>query len=873
METDSVSSLTRKTSLDAFLADQDTQSERRAAEDHAAAALVQWWKGRQRIAVLRGKMQAEADAFRQFSATLDQLKSGQVPFEQAVLLLRSQQFGELFQKILQMLPSDRQLRKRNAAARSVRLSSSALLIATYPELALARPDGEDDVLARSWPAKRLRNAARMCYLGWEKFCKDVVTENVSLKTFRSSLLYLRFAIRYFLLAIDGWKKADLERSVKEMQVEYARVLTMLEMASRANDEEAVAQLRDAAGRIKGTIEQMSAGNEGLRNTVMSELEEIEAAVKAGVSAIHPSSPRAAGDTRTAETLEPPASPHTASSPSQDTNRAQSPTPEQMQLLNKLSALSGVSNDKLAHEMVLDPNFTLPPATMARVVLGGQGDDNDLNNRTPQQQQAEAFHRAMLNTIADRLIACTAESTLRRGESPQIDQRVYVAQPDSQPGYYSADVQVVHDDGTIDVVYAADKTKEERVSPDRLRRAEDPIDYQMLLGLLVEQKDRIASLTPSRADMRQQLEDAVDVQLLKGMLENNAMKAQDMLKLQGFLISRVMDLQAPARVEATRQWWESYRQECSSCHTFQQLLPHLPKFFEHMMAYIEEITRDTANYLLSTVAPTLRSIGPDYERKKFDDALAAGKLSEQLTTQWLQKQTSAIDAVNERLAASNLAAVQAEQLRREDAGAVRRVCAIAFADLLQADIRLDTPQAAAQILPETFLFDGIRLARIRDLIDRVSVVSALHLSCKQFLLGRGYSVNGEYDSQFFSRMDVILRRPDPSFDDIFWECVRYVRKGFEDSHAAFSQDDQAQLKQAVKGATEPNNHILQLFMRRCFQLLVRALLGEPTAQQLRQLSLTNAADTIQEMTQQASLLFQHNMRVHIVRYAKIISAHV
>lgn len=227
-----------------------------------------------------------------------------------------------------------------------------------------------------------------------------------------------------------------------------------------------------------------------------------------------------------------------------------------------------------------------------------------------------------------------------------------------------------------------QVREERVAADRLRRAEDPIDYQMLLGLLVEQKDRIASLTPSRADMRRELEEAVDVQLLKGMLENNAMKAQDMLRLQGFLILRVMDLQAPARVDATRQWWDSYRQEISGCTTFQDLLPHLPKYFEHMMAYTEEITRDTANYLLSTVAPTLRSIGPDYERKKFDDALVAGKQSVQLTTSWLQKALSNLDAVNSRLAALNLEPVQREQLRREDEEAVRKICAIAFADLLQ-----------------------------------------------------------------------------------------------------------------------------------------------------------------------------------------------
>src|SRR3546814_1966169 len=47
------------------------------------------------------------------------------------------------------------------------------------------------------------------------------------------------------------------------------------------------------------------------------------------------------------------------------------------------------------------------------------------------------------------------------------------------------------------------------------------------------------------------------------------------------------------------------------------------------------------------------------------------------------------------------------------------------------------------------------------------------------------------------LPIFLRRPDPSFDDIFWECVRYVRKGFESNEATFSQDDQAQLKQSIR----------------------------------------------------------------------------
>lgn len=58
----------------------------------------------------------------------------------------------------------------------------------------------------------MRNAARMCLLGWKNFCADVLNDSAPLKTFRSSFMFLRFAIRYFLLAMDGWKQADLEVS-------------------------------------------------------------------------------------------------------------------------------------------------------------------------------------------------------------------------------------------------------------------------------------------------------------------------------------------------------------------------------------------------------------------------------------------------------------------------------------------------------------------------------------------------------------------------------------------------------------------------------------------------------------------------------------
>lgn len=53
---------------------------------------------------------------------------------------------------------------------------------------------------------------------------------------------------------------DVQRTIKELQVEYGRVLTMLEMARRANDEQGVSQLADALQRMYAMLQLISFTN-------------------------------------------------------------------------------------------------------------------------------------------------------------------------------------------------------------------------------------------------------------------------------------------------------------------------------------------------------------------------------------------------------------------------------------------------------------------------------------------------------------------------------------------------------------------------------------------------------------------------------------
>ena len=55
---------------------------------------------------------------------------------------------------------------------------------------------------------------------------------------------------------------------------------------------------------------------------------------------------------------------------------------------------------------------------------------------------------------------------------------------------------------------------------------------------------------------------------------------------------------------------------------------------------------------------------------------------------------------------------------------------AFIGLLRSPVRLDRPEAAATILPETFGGDGGRLAAARDDVDRVALVATLCVLVRQ-----------------------------------------------------------------------------------------------------------------------------------------------
>ena len=68
----------------------------------------------------------------------------------------------------------------------------------------------------------------------------------------------------------------------------------------------------------------------------------------------------------------------------------------------------------------------------------------------------------------------------------------------------AEVEAVNQDRTFDVRYKEDGIREAGLPISRIKMKGDPLDYQPLLSLLDEVKQKLTSLTPNRPDIKSQV---------------------------------------------------------------------------------------------------------------------------------------------------------------------------------------------------------------------------------------------------------------------------------------------------------------------------------------------------------------------------------
>ncbi|RXG47321.1 hypothetical protein VDGE_07152 [Verticillium dahliae] len=142
--------------------------------------------------------------------------------------------------------------------------------------------------------------------------------------------------------------------------------------------------------------------------------------------------------------------------------------------------------------------------------------------------------------------------------------------------------------------------------------------------------------------------------------------------------------------------------------------------EALTGFIDVMLCDYVNYMLSTAAPQLIESGPQYEAKKFDEALEKGH----------HKLTAAVEAWR-----SARLRVLAEASKRDPEGinhAKNRPTADKFYAQMMVDLFTQALPIREETVPEMLLLDYKRMQRLSLASQRIVTAAAILLQCKNIL---------------------------------------------------------------------------------------------------------------------------------------------
>jgi hypothetical protein len=175
-----------------------------------------------------------------------------------------------------------------------------------------------------------------------------------------------------------------------------------------------------------------------------------------------------------------------------------------------------------------------------------------------------------------------------------------------------------------------------------------------------------------------------------------------------------------------------------------------------------------------------------------------------------------------------------------------------------------------------------MAQIRDLLDMIALELAVVVVVKQTLAQHRVRMNEEEEIDLQRRLDILLSEPDIVLANIITEATRSALDCYERVKGKFSTNNDTNNKgediikweenmgKAVKNAVTENNPVLNLFIKRIFKVLLRALCGQPYLPKLPTYSLHGKGQeqNLEKLIKMSVQLFRHHMKVNSFLYCKL-----
>lgn len=346
------------------------------------------------------------------------------------------------------------------------------------------------------------------------------------------------------------------------------------------------------------------------------------------------------------------------------------------------------------------------------------------------------------------------------------------------------------------------------------------------------------MVSERGKLAENIKEVLDVDHIKQQIDNNAF---DIVRCLGYITAKMLQLCAPIRDSAIRSIAQS---------------ADLADAFERVLSILEDMKMDLANYRLQSLRPVLQKQAVEYERTKFDNALAVGDVTLDRTDVWLRAAVQSRESVNASRNPENIQSLD-HRISYEDA----------YNDAL-LNLVFSTTAISRATLVETLLLDAERLFGFQNEAQAIAIVASLVMLSKNIV--RELRDNRSAISKLKETLFILLKDKDTTIDNLSVQVIATLNASLG-STQNLTPEQETLIRTMVEKTLAYRDPVFSLVSRR-IQAAIRYQLekGQFRRESLASAGLDSVGTELETLSRKICLLAKHNKDVYAKHYDELLA---
>ncbi|KAJ3019403.1 hypothetical protein HKX48_002102 [Thoreauomyces humboldtii] len=352
------------------------------------------------------------------------------------------------------------------------------------------------------------------------------------------------------------------------------------------------------------------------------------------------------------------------------------------------------------------------------------------------------------------------------------------------------------------------------------------------------RESLLAMVAEKGKFADNIKDVLDMDHIRQQVANGTF---DVAKSLGYVTGKMLELCAPIRDATIRSVSQSI---------------DLADAFQRVLGVLDDMKLDLANYRLQALRPVLQQQAVEYERAKFEEALAANMVSLTNTRAWLSS------------AAGSVASVAAARNPENIQGATRVGYESAYNEALLGLVFAPTPIDPSTVA-ETLLLDAERLHGFQNEAQAITIVAALVMLAKNS--SRDLRDNASAIKTLRDTLFILLKDPATTVDNLALQIVSALNAS-KPSSSTLPSDQEAVVRSMVEKTLAHKDPVFALLARRTQATLRHTMdKGVFKRESLASAGLDVVQTELEGLAIRVARLAKHNKEVYAAHYDAILAS--